>query len=120
MTDQDQIVALAELDGLEPTFVTGTNDIVYWNDPKENARLITWRELPNWLNSRDAIVPLIEKFVNTNTDYLKHSFILHLAKIACGKCEWYDAVKDAIKFVLPTPKQLCEAILRATGKWKET
>jgi hypothetical protein len=113
MTDQDQIVALAELDGLEPTFVTGTNDFVCWNDPKENARLITWMELPKWLNSRDASVELRLKVCggkNGRVLWLNHArVILH------------SRTKHASDFDVAgiTPREDCEAILRATGKWKE-
>ncbi len=70
-------------------------------------------ELSNY-NSRDVLVPLIEK---------------QPEELRIKVCEWlYTAMgntqrhtlsfRNATKVMLSTPAQLREALLRATGKWK--
>jgi hypothetical protein len=58
--------------------------------------------------SRDAIVPVIEKQVK-NCPTFYSPFLIALAE---GK-------KTPIEMILATPRQLCEALLRAMGKWKD-
>ncbi len=101
MTKHDKVAALAELDGLvwmrDPSdhcwcwfnkitkWFCGKNLFAYDDD-------INWEALPDYLNSYDAIIPLIQKLKIRLDFYL-------------------DEVES--------PAQLCEALLRATGKWKE-
>jgi len=87
MNQQDQIKALAELDG-------------------EDAVAFPSYTKP-YLTSYDAILPLVQNQPH------------HI--IACIYDDmrdegWTDGVVRLLNF---TPSQLCEALLRATGKWKD-
>lgn len=128
MTEQEQYLACAELDGFEkivscPTGLWGWVDrtvakakgwqIGWWSGPPNKASC----KVPDY-STRDALVAVIEK--QCNHQLIQREFLLYLAEITCGKKGWYDSVKDSIKFVLATPAQLREALLRATGKWKES
>lgn len=69
-------------------------------------------ETPDYLTSYDAIIPLIQK-----QDLIigKHMMqIMHRMVSGSGN----HHVKDFYLFLL-SPSQLCEALLRATGKWTE-
>lgn len=57
--------------------------------------------LPPYLTSRDAIVPVVEK-QPPHVQYQVHKFLGELEI----RYRW-----------LATPRQLCEALIRATGKW---
>jgi hypothetical protein len=54
-------------------------------------------QMPDWLNSYDAIIPLIQK-----------QFVIYDTKLNVH-FDCYSA----------TPSQLCEALLRAVGEWKD-
>lgn len=109
MTDQEIIKAVAELDGW--SFVT-SRDVQgkampeYWeNENDERPVIYEQRHLPHYLTSRDAILSLIEK-----KDYfLKRDIFLELKRITHA----------SFLVFLATARQLCEALLRATGKWQD-
>jgi len=96
---QDQIKAIAELDGLiYDSTCNVTGGLMFKHAPQRT------RYCPDYLTSRDAIVSVIEK---------QKSFIQR-------------AINDRLKHItdwgftyLATPSQLCEALLRATGNWIE-
>lgn len=70
MTEQDQIMAIAVMDGMNPD-----------------------QKLPPYLESYDAIIPVIQK-----------------------------RPKEVRGLMMPieiTPAQLCESLLRLTGKWRD-
>jgi hypothetical protein len=93
MKPEDQIKALAELDGaLVPHTPT----------PEEVASGSYYQWQPAYLTSYDAIIPLIQK----QPDEV----------ITEVECYVYDKMDNALK---ATPAQLCEALLRATNKWKD-
>jgi serine/threonine protein phosphatase PrpC len=104
MTEQEQIKALAELDGWKhkPT------PVGYWGD-KDNGmyplslppltNLNQHFNFPPYLTSYDAIIPLIQK-LDAN---VQNKFMM----LCVGGISNY------------TPTQLCESLLKATGKWKE-
>jgi hypothetical protein len=99
MNPQEQIKALAELDGCKwIPYVEGTH--AHWLTSTG-----TWLDMPpDYLTSYDAIIPLIQK---------QDEGIME---------QFFDEVGKLIKyayFVYATPSQLCEALLRATGKWKD-
>lgn len=74
----------------------------------------------NYINSRDAIIPVIEKVCKDNDSFFI-SFMRHLANVCCNT-QWEQAVDFPVQFkliFLATAVQLTEALLRATGKWKE-
>jgi hypothetical protein len=94
MTEQEQIKALAELDGWTEYLFGSANDCV-------KHKNCDWKIAPNYLASYDAIIPLIQKqnvtgsvIDNSPEDF--HGYIIDMS-----------------------PAQLCEALLKATGKWKE-
>ena len=71
-----------------------------------------------YLTSRDAIVPVIEKVCNT--EELSRKFCYALFDILKRD----GVVTTAFSFtwlivIKATAKHLCEALLRATGKWKD-
>jgi hypothetical protein len=101
MKTELQIKALAELDGC-----------YFGNTTYDTEEL--WRkfdgcpcELPDYLTSYDAIIPLIQK----QSDKIKTAVfeLLQDSKETISVIAVWDA----------TPAQLCEALLRATNKWIE-
>ena len=106
MTPQEITIAVAELDGWNHWF-NG------WNKSYENIEpLILTEQLPPYLTSRDAIVPVIEK----QDEATRWRFIHYLLKIPTGG---YINYKDVELALLAPVSHLCEALLRATGKWKD-
>lgn len=125
MTDQEQILALAELDGwtqledkseslmMHPGFL-----IVGY--PPVNAIIGNKIEVRPYLGSRDAIMDLIVKVCSIESNTTWGLFTLHFMCVV--KPGWFDVERNeyplkclAVAFV-STPRQLCEALLRATGK----
>lgn len=118
MKPQSQIIAIAELDGwklVQKTIPVWTitqydgsgewiNKVMplYENDGATKK----FENLPIYLHSRDAIMPVIEK---------QEPMILHRMN------EWlYFLPQQQLKhMLLVSAAQLCEALLRATGKWIE-
>lgn len=96
MKQEDQIKAMAELDGWKQH---AKYSDVMWNQYQE-AHILS-DTLKQYLTSYDAIIPLIQRQSNE----IKADAWYRLGCINWG---WLDA----------TPSQLCEAILRSTGKWK--
>ena len=105
MKEQDIIKACAELDGRmlckdgwwdcpsrSMTGTTGGKSLEYI---QANHRYTT---------SYDAIIPLIQK-----QELDTRSYVSKFIGLKYDYNAWIDA----------TPLQLCEALLRATGKWKE-
>ena len=113
MTEQEQIKALAELDGYgEIRYSVGE---WYAGDYKTgDLRVVNC----NYLHSYNAIIPLIQK----------QSFIglTQFVDFLCNEIldDHYDgsdhiSQPDTGMLFKATPAQLCEALLRATGKWKD-
>jgi hypothetical protein len=125
MTPEDQIKAIAELDGW--TNIHNANTMAIggiWRGYPPTGQIIGKPELlPPYLISRDAIVPVIEKHplevkrkvVNIVSDLFYSS--------KDEKNQWYNGGWrvdcKAMACLFSTPSQLCEALLRATGKWIE-
>ncbi len=61
-------------------------------------------QMPDWLNSYDAIIPLIQKQNHAIKMDVQFSIINNELLHDC-----YSA----------TPSQLCKALLRAVGEWKD-
>ena len=94
MTETEQVKALAELDGLKYNTNHQYSDLhptVFVMFPDGSMGVES-----NYLDSYDAIIPLIQK----------------QPEFASGMMNGH------IDFTM-TPSQLCEALLRATRKWKE-
>ena len=125
MKPEDQIKAIAELDGW--------TDIKYYPHPIDE----TWKQLyagiapdkkilqtiPPYLTSRDAIVPVIEKLPRDLIVKFIHFLTLDVLKICpiVGSDEacFMASELDCFAIVKATPTQLVEALLRVTGKWIE-
>lgn len=92
MKPEDQTKALAELDGMEDfdMLKKQTGDLTRYLHGA-NRKENRWRLVPNYLISYDAIIPL------------------------CRKVR-----PDIIWAINLTPSELCEALLRATGRWIES
>jgi hypothetical protein len=79
--------------------------------------------LKPYLTSRDAIVPVIEKHPLEVKRKVVHivSDLFYSSKDE--KNQWYNGGWHvdckAMACLFSTPSQLCEALLRATGKWIE-
>lgn len=110
MTEQDQIKALAELDGwtIHPQLGRVRDNLAMGRDV----------ELPSYLTSYDAIIPLIQKqsFIGQT------QLIDFLCEQALEEYDGSDYVKQSdlpLLLFKQTPANLSKALLRATGKWKE-
>lgn len=102
MTSQDQIKALAELDGWTNLCIcsVGISLVVGWRSGRiyQTSNPNDFNEpVPAYLTSYDAIIPLIQKQEQK-------------IRLACH----YHGDPIVIR---GTPAQLSEALLRATGKW---
>lgn len=111
MTDEQIIIALAKLDGYE---LQTRGDGTYWH-PVHNKYFLK-HEMPQYLTSRDAIIPVIEKLVNTKDEVW--NFSVNLSKVLTEKDEDYQELSP-VDYITATPKQFCIALLKATGKWEE-
>jgi hypothetical protein len=102
MTEHDQVAALAELDGWTCDVTQGLWTDVDGGQFVEHS--LAHHKLPNYLTSYDAIIPLIQRQPRKIIVAMEDHFEEHM--------------KDWLWLKL-TPSQLTEALLRATGKWKE-
>lgn len=106
MTEQEQFLACAELDGLScietPEFgwawFQDTRRISNWSDWETSVGAVR-----NY-DSRDAIIGVIEK---------------QSGKVQGNTAQNLYSKGALLGVLLATPAQLREALLRATGKWKE-
>ena len=114
MTNEEQIKALAELDGwnfvrVEKGKYTQAGCLVWQNgverggfdDSQKMEYAMRIFGIPNYLTSYDAIIPLIQKQSN--------EIISRVAITLGAKHDWCSILKAS-------PAQLCEELLRATGK----
>ena len=108
MNHEEQIKALAELDGyvMELSTPNGVPVMCLYEQGKiirecdmESPRMTAY------LASYDAIIPLIQK--------QSYSIIGNIHDILCTTNDTKYFLRNC------SPAQLCEALLRATGKWKE-
>ena len=118
MNPTDQIRAIAELDGWKfvpshDSSLTGRAIPEHWVNDDEYDKIWVESAFPKYLTSYDAIIPVIQKqFIHI---YQWLDFERSLA-LVLGVCTTILYGRDALK---ATPAQLCEALLRATGKWTE-
>jgi hypothetical protein len=115
MKPEDQILALAEMDGWEhhPT------EIKECYDPSGN--LTYWTSAPEYTCDLNAIVPLVAKWAGQDPKR-RSDFSNELHKVS-GKrpgtpvnSGGTPVVSDFHKFTGPA-NEWCEALLRAAGKW---
>ena len=104
MTDQEKIIALAELDGIRPETWQWLSD--------EQFVLVNggWLRVPNYLTSYDAIIPLIQK----QPKYIRLAICKQsLSAFPC------DDELNVHHYMMLSPTQLCDTLLTATGKMKQ-
>jgi hypothetical protein len=114
MTDDEIIIEVAKLDGW--TFgdrVTDKKTGISWDVYRKGEQhgSIYVGTLPKYLTSRDAIMPVIEKQENHVKVDLVHQLDDGLFN------NWQPS--QVVAVLLSTPRQLCIALLKATGKWRE-
>ena len=103
MKPEDQIKALAELDGWKRVGL----DVI--TPEGRRFEILKWENvLPNYLTSYDAIIPLIQRQDANTKGLIYYHFNTDQS--------W---TQQAIDMLDATPSQLSEAILRATGRWVE-
>lgn len=113
MTEQEQIRAIAELDEIKVAArLTGAGGRWRWltrdgvaitaehADQGTTDKDFLIVNSPNYLHSYDAIIPVIQK-----------------QDMAYVFCLWDGEGLEEAKMVVPTPSQLCQALLRASGRW---
>ena len=117
MKTEQQIIELAKLDGFEDIRISGPFNTLGGSIVINEKR--DWHRLPSYLTSRDAIIPLVEKVLERGE--MERLFARELHKLVFKfPLNWGDvqSVVDSLRmFLYTTPAQLCEALLRATGKW---
>ena len=117
MTNEQQIKALAELDELE--WMRDPNDncwcwfhkVTKWFCGKNlftTDSYINWDALPPYITSYDAIIPLIQK-----QDSMTRT------RIAVSLSVGQNNTARSYDYMMQTPSQLSEALLRATNRWTE-
>jgi len=131
MKDVDIIKAIAELDGFDTKTIVPFQGGC-WIERYGDKQLI-FCEPEKYLTSRDAIVPVIEKHPNADSKEADHFMtrfqdeLLRITYPSSAKVKLSSyAVEELMVgcyalhcMVLANPSQLCEALLRATGKWKD-
>lgn len=105
MDTNDIIKAIAELDGWTLSNLDDSNPEVIWHKNTPDGMIY---DTPDYLTSRDAIIPVIEK---------RQYCLLH-RNLWWVIDEWLEK-QDILPALKATPRQLSEALLRATGKWKD-
>lgn len=123
MTNQDQIKALAELDGwkeiqINPPYPPDTDErLILGDEPVwSNGKVISYicdRRCKDYPTSYDAIIPLIRKQPDhSREEFLRQSQAIYKHNIG-------QICSDGWALLSLSCQDLCEALLRATGKWKE-
>lgn len=116
MQDQEIIIEVARLDNKEVRY---NKDALVWEILK-NGHWYLWQEWYNepdvdYTESRDAIIPVIRKVLTTSE--LKVKFLNALRSLVEARLK--RATSDFDLLVESTERELCIALLKATGKWKE-
>lgn len=117
MTDEQIIIAVSKLDGWTECERKGyegfwmPSDYVYDKSPYSKLKLLI--ELPPYLTSRDAIVPVIEKQITTEELMEKFGMCLISHNPKMTTVEFFKVV------MFSTPRKLCVALLKAIGNFKE-
>lgn len=121
MTDTQLIIAVTKLDGWireESEHLTFKSRIVWWIKRIGTfERRIAQVELPPYLTSRDAIIPVIERQAQK----------VSVGRKICDEVLGFSTSGDSIdinywcvqRLVCATPKQLSIALVKATGNWIE-
>lgn len=118
MTDSELIIECARLDGwIEPHLIAFTVR-GYKQQPKEypiNSTDISYL-VPNYLTSRDVIIPVIEKHIRDFSAKRESKF---LTEIEFELGQDTKGLHKEISILCAYPRQLAVALVKAVGKWKE-
>jgi hypothetical protein len=114
MNDQDIIKAIAELDGWMPKDCE--NDYIFVKQLGNSTLQVHETNLPPYLTSRDAIVPLINRLIEERK--LTGTQLGNFFKWTGAGMMSVD-YQNYIVLLKCEPLKLCKALLRATGKWIE-
>lgn len=112
MKPEDQIKALAELDGFESANVPNFEErFVWWNLKSKE-----WECPKEYLTSLDAIMPVVEKHIWKEgiSGFAKSLFV------TLDNMSYKNLHPDILVgcVISATAEQLCETLLRATNQWK--
>ena len=109
MNEQDQIEAIAEFDGWKGIIQDPIDG--HRTGYREPDNCYKNEHIPDYLHSRDAIVPVIEKQSIPIRQAITWTVKRHFGS---EEITWQDW-----EYLTLTPQQLCEALLRSVGKWKD-
>lgn len=122
MTKEQQIKAIAELDGwTEVGSHKPFGFSFFCLSGKHNKDNYDFHPLKDYLQSRDAIVSVIEKQgIAVMEGVLMQLWNIFDKTISHGTHFYgFSELRKQTLIMFATPAQLAEALLRATGKWKE-
>jgi len=118
MTDQEIIIEVAKLDGWKENYCRGYGHIPLNLHPTTNVYQ-DFKYLP-YLTSRDAIVPVIERHQKMdNFEQVMKQLNYEVLGFHGGQQTITLNYWALQRLVCANPRQLCIALLKATGKWKE-
>lgn len=140
MKTKDQLSELANIDGWRfENYGPVGYETLYWRLVKPDGtirqsdmcgedwvRSVCVGFYPNYPHSYDAIIPLIKKWVESHADHesqvnastrFNYALTDTLDRANSHALEQYGYTY--VQTILSTPAQLCEALLRVTGKWVE-
>ena len=115
MNEQEQIKALAELDGQCQSYdgiACANGNCIHCG--KSYAQ----HGCKPYLTSYDAIIPLIHLSIGSDTN--KANIFICILRSMLNQDGFEICTMDCFVLMTATPSQLCEALLRATGKWKDS
>lgn len=115
MTTEQQIKALAELDGWRQH--NNYRDVMCKGDKEAH---IQSDNLTCYLTSYDAIIPVIQKWCGAGEPNLDRVFFFRQRlRQMLSVIHQPNTTEIVNTLINATPAQLCEALLLATGKWEE-
>lgn len=118
MNDEQIIIAVAELDGYTVNYREEGLSPHYLRYGG-----ICGQEHMKYLTSRDAIIPVIEKLHPSLFEAVCANLLLDLMHYWDTErklsVDWKNRNLVIMATIHATPRQLCVALLKATGKWKE-
>lgn len=123
MTDEQLIIAVAKLDNWvreESEHPIFKSRIIWWiKHTGTFERRIPLIELPPYLTSRDAIIPVIEKVVKPTKQITSTRFSDILMNELEGYTDTIYGDFEIKQMLFATPKQFSIALVKATGNWTE-
>ena len=114
MSDDRIIEEMARLEGFNRVNDSAMGTVYFRGDAHHcDQNAFSLESLPDYPNSHDACQSIIDGM----NDQSLHHYISLLADITNGNEDAWS-VESIMATAKATPRQKCEAILRARGKWK--